>query len=62
MTYAIHYSTNTWSNNQQTQMTDEAVKEQLEYISDKNKLEDRSATKWILSNRVQGHAKRKVLA
>ena len=36
MTYAIHYSTNTWSNNRQTQMTDETVKEQLEYISDKS--------------------------
>ena len=35
MTYAIHYSSNTWSNNQQTQLTDETVKEQLEYISDK---------------------------
>ena len=35
MTYAIHYSSNTWSNNRQTQMTDETVKEQLEYISDK---------------------------
>ena len=35
MTYAIHYSSNTWSNTQQTQLTDETVKEQLEYISDK---------------------------
>ena len=35
MTYAIHYSSNTWSNNQQTQLTDETVKDQLEYISDK---------------------------
>ena len=36
MTYAIHYSTNTWSNNRQTQLTDETVKDQLEYISDKS--------------------------
>ena len=36
MTYAIHYSSNTWSNNHQTQLTDETVKDQLEYISDKS--------------------------
>ena len=36
MTYAIHYSSNTWSNNRQTQLTDETVKDQLEYISDKS--------------------------
>ena len=44
MTYFYTYSSSVARPNQNNQMTDEAVKEQLEYISDKNKLEDRSTT------------------